>query len=761
MKRSIHALMTAFAAAIVAAGLALSSWADATIYRDCFEIIRYGDFRHVACTVDGLTDIHYAVDKFETNNWEVVCHGGGTESRIVIAQPGEHVLADNVFTNRLPTVTGTAYPFVFEFYNWYKQGSSGTTWYGYVSLGLDENAELVILESAITDSQGALTVVGTATGQGSGYVNPETGCETNCFDTVAGNPPHMVYRRNRAIDFTIDYYTENCWLVTARHTSGKGYVKQVPSGTYVNDSLFSEGRTFAGYDNGNLFFVAFKWLPDANDATSPVRYGWLAVGFLNGAPSVLASEMTETEDAALVGRGFQGVDDGPDEPVDGLIWRCNFSNGVYYMDLTNVSDIAGHCLISGDGMIAMVDDGRDSGRRCAYIEGRSGERVWFSVNSNSKDGVGERYVPAKWRSLKTSFKLKSILGCRPNDEMYGTLPESSNGQSPKLLHVLRVPGSVVNLDDKLALRYCDYELSDYEPTYYWQVNAGVTNAAGVLEARTVRLAAKERWEELTSPIGNWITVEIETVNDGSPHGLAYRIYIDGVLACSDEDGATVFRARPQAADRTGVSALGIGGEANIDDVVFCGVAIDPLTGIDIYPLRFGSGNVELTDDELENLAGIVGFEAISGLERIYLEPWGSGGEPEDAPKTCIDLGISPFRAEADGQGSLMLYFKNPTVVAAGIDPVACTVTGRIVPAEGTRIVQPPLRFMFGIQHYMDFGTPYAHTEEHGYELYWNPGRFLLDTSNYTTSNGEFTITYDEKFSEEGSAFFSLSVKDFR
>ena len=40
MKRSIHALMTAFAAAIVAAVLALSSWADATIYRDCFEIIR-------------------------------------------------------------------------------------------------------------------------------------------------------------------------------------------------------------------------------------------------------------------------------------------------------------------------------------------------------------------------------------------------------------------------------------------------------------------------------------------------------------------------------------------------------------------------------------------------------------------------------------------------------------------------------------------------------------------------------------------------
>lgn len=135
--------------------------AQATTYRDCFEVEFYGDIRHVACTIDGLTDIHYAVDRFKTNDWDVVCHGGGTESRIVKAQPGEHILADNVFTNNSPTVSGAAYPFVFEFYNWYKIGTSGKTWYGYVSLGLDENAELVILESAITDRQGELTVTGT------------------------------------------------------------------------------------------------------------------------------------------------------------------------------------------------------------------------------------------------------------------------------------------------------------------------------------------------------------------------------------------------------------------------------------------------------------------------------------------------------------------------------------------------------------------------------------------------------------------------
>ena len=151
-------------AAIIVAGVVLCCREDATIYRDCFKVIHYGDFRHVACTVSGLTDIDYAVDKFETNNWEVVWHGGGNDSRFVLAQPGEHVLGDYVFTNTLWTIAGAAYPFVFEFCHLYGDKASGKTWYGYVSLGLDENAELVIFESAITDKQGALTVVGTRAG---------------------------------------------------------------------------------------------------------------------------------------------------------------------------------------------------------------------------------------------------------------------------------------------------------------------------------------------------------------------------------------------------------------------------------------------------------------------------------------------------------------------------------------------------------------------------------------------------------------------
>ena len=99
--------------------------------------------------------------------------------------------------------------------------------------------------------------------------------------------------------------------------------------------------------------------------------------------------------------------------------------------------------------------------------------------------------------------------------------------------------------------------------------------------------------------------------------------------------------------------------------------------------------------------------------------------------------------------------------AVGIDPASCTVTGQIVPAEGTRIVQPPLRFMFGINHYLDFGTPYAHTEDYGASIYQNHDGWQLDISEYAASNGLFRITYDPKFADEGSAFFSLSFKDYR
>lgn len=734
------------------------------IYRDCFRIIP-GGIPHLACTVPGLTGIDYAVDRFETNNWQVVFHGSGVDDpRVKIAKPGEHYVDDNDMPPRAYQVSGTSYPFVFEFCNWYRDMALNShTWYGYISLGLDENAELVILESAICNEQNELLVNGSGVEPPDPFVDPATGCETNTFYATSERTPHILHRRDSAFDFVIFNYTEHCWGVSINHSSGRGYVALTSPGSYIADDMFSEGRTTCDYDSGDLFFMAFKWWPDANDTTRRTRYGWMAIGLKDGVPAVLASEMAETAGAPLVARGFEGVDDGPDDPVDGLIWRGNFNGGVQWMNATNMPEVASHMMLSGSLIEALIDDGRYSGRRCVEIGGSYGERAWFSVNERVNGGLGPRYVPGKWQTLKTSLKKNCNRGWRAGDTpLYPTsLPPSGGDENTDILRVILIPASVINIDDKLALYY--FVSDDEYGTCWWQINAGVTNAVGELVAGDVRLAEKEGGSGLASPVKNWASVEIEAVNDGSPHGLAYRIYIDGILACSKVDGSTVFRARPEASDRTGVTALGIGGNACIDDVVFSSTTIDPLSGIEIYPKRFGSGNVELTDDELDNLAGIVGFEALSNAERIMMYPWedDSGAEPDDAAKMCIDLGISPYHIKPDDGREVTMFFKYPTVRVVGMDPSSRTVSGQIVPAEGTRIVQPPLRFMFGIKHYMDFGTTYAHAEEYGYDMYWYPDKFPVDTSDYTTSNGLFTVTYDEKFSEEESAFFSLSIKDFR
>ena len=170
----IRRLAAILLAAIAAVGAVCDAHADATIYRDCFQIID-GSLKHVGCTVEGLTGIDFAVDKCESNDWMVVKHSyDGSEAWIALAPTNTSILTDNLFTNQTDsTVTGTAQPFVVAFANYYK--AQHKTWYGYVSLGLDENAQLVILDSAMTDWQSVLTMPGNVPSTDEGEAETEGG----------------------------------------------------------------------------------------------------------------------------------------------------------------------------------------------------------------------------------------------------------------------------------------------------------------------------------------------------------------------------------------------------------------------------------------------------------------------------------------------------------------------------------------------------------------------------------------------------------
>lgn len=128
------------------------------------------------------------------------------------------------------------------------------------------------------------------------------------------------------------------------------------------------------------------------------------------------------------------------------------------------------------------------------------------------------------------------------------------------------------------------------------------------------------------------------------------------------------------------------------------------------------------------------------------------GEPATAPVACAHLGITPCRIETfDAKGEHMgVFYVMPTVVMTGFDPVTRTITGRVVPAAGTRIVSEPLKRAFGFKHYVSYPDGDGNLiEGNDWGPWINAGDqgFEIDFSDYLT-DGTFRITYPDYVPED-------------
>ena len=179
---------------------------------------------------------------------------------------------------------------------------------------------------------------------------------------------------------------------------------------------------------------------------------------------------------------------------------------------------------------------------------------------------------------------------------------------------------------------------------------------------------------------------------------------------------------------------------------------DPLANINV---QINGG--PLTEGEKQTLAGIVGLNALRDVSNLVLLP--SKGEPDDAALTCVQLGISPVSMKTVNS-KMSLYFTNPTVAITGFDPANRVVTGRIIPAEGTKVVQPPMRYMFGLTKLINFGTSDQDAIEYGNSFSRNKEGFAVDLSDYVTSNGVFSLAFPSTLVDGDSAFFSVTIKPY-
>ena len=574
----------------------------------------------------------------------------------------------------------------------------------------------------------------------------DLGYTTNCYEVVAGDVPHIRCTDDAALDFTVQSFGTNGWRIAAATAGGWCDVEIGVVGALLRHAYTTNKSTVTG--TGEVFRFMFKsWGLDACEDHYVRSMGWMTLAVDGDNLTILAGEFTTQSGVSLVGRGDPTV---PELPTEGVIWKCDFNGCPEYGMITNDVDIGRHAswMISRSGAEFCPDP--FWGRACADVGMKYGDRLSFFVNEKSDGSAVVPVVPAKWEVLSSSFALNQLCPCEPDEPLYADVTKFPS------LRLIFVMGCVANIDDKFALRYCGVYDEWYEDIVdsRWELNAGFPeSASGELTTRTVVLVSSDALRPLPDATNRWTAVEIEAINDGSPQGLAYRIYIDGILACSAEDGSTVFRARPEAAsDRNAVSALCFGGSLGLDDIVFRRKTIEPLAGVSIEPAG------QFTDDELSNLAGIIGLDRLRGVDSIALYEWDA--QSTGAPKLCVQLGLSPFDVATDGGTKLMLGFKNPTVVATAIDPAARTVTGRVVPAEGTRIVQSPMPYMFGINQHVDFGTPYEHIEEYGLKAALGVEGFTVETSDYAVSNGVFKLSFPADICYPGSTFFSLSVKDY-
>ena len=728
--------------------------AEATIHRDCFSIV-HGQTNRLVCTVKGLECFSFSVEKCASNDWAVSCiYDSACHGHIEKSAFGGHLISDRAAQSGKVTITGTGDRFVFEFGGWVS--AMHDDWYGYISLGLDENAELVILDSAVCDRQNALSVTGVADKPGTG---------DNCL--IVSDRQKIAFAQSPDVQFDVNRRPSGNLVLIAESTQGSICVAEGVVDEPVCEETFSN-CLMRVESTGDVLRVAFKW---QNRDTAARLYGWMTLQKADGVLAIIAQEVAYAPNETVIGRNDPTAVPPDDiEVLDGIIWQCDFATEWDGQIPYVIPVMDKHLVLGGDIWCQTRTNYME--RACVeFSEKASCLMMWFSLNEKGDfslgnysyfECVGDYFEPKLWESIGVAFRLWSDSPCTKDQVMYSDLPLRDTTWFIDLQERLytapdSIPpiGSVINIDDKMSLRYFIFDEGEGSCRTNWQLNAGFVDSSSNIVERTVELASAFAGKVLPSPVGRWTTIRVEAENVASVVGSAFRVYIGGMSAVCAEDGQGVFFARPSASNRTGLAALGLGGAGCVDDVTFFSKSTNPMNGIDVTPYQ------EFTEEETAVIAALVGEDAMDGLRNVFLRDR-YDEEIEGSYKTCVQLGITPKDVDRSGD-ELTLSFKGPTVTITGIDLAARTVTGQVIPAEGTRIAAPPMTYMFGLNAIDALGTEWQTRTEYGYECARGYDGFSVDLANYLTSNGVFTIKFPDHLLDKykDSAFFSLSLKDYR
>ena len=527
--------------------------------------------------------------------------------------------------------------------------------------------------------------------------------ENNRFVLRQGeNYPMLVYDQNADVCFEIRSVGMQGWYVVAASTRGTCFVTSATVGEQVLEAAFEHQTRSIDSAPQSVFRFQFLWRYQEYGKPPLEHYGWVTLTIdREGGIVIVASQVADVHGLAVVGEcepgGWKPIDDetGGEEPGGG-----DEPSEPLTFEVINHGDwveLAPRCVPEGTkGYIEIPD----------YIDGKPvraiGEDAFYGR-------TGITSVSCSW--MVGSIGYKSFCSCSG-------------------LRRIAIPGSVTNID-ACAFSFSGIGEADVgggvrvirEETFYGCSNlSNVTLCAGVEVIGTNAFGSCLSLKSVTIP------QSVERIESGAFKGTSLKTVQVPYTTIIEED------------------------------------AFDSNTKI----VRYGpdiSSDVTLRECEKPTLMRLLGAETLRNARTVSVRPEFDKEkeiepqEPLDAARVCVQLGITPVRVEVDGKGVCVdAYFRVPKIQIVQFDPVARTVKGRVIPAEGSRIAEPPQEYVFVLYYHYPNGVGGFDIKD----IYWpfDEGNYaLLDLTDYTKT-GEFTFTYTEDLIRgDTSCLFSVGISN--
>lgn len=526
--------------------------------------------------------------------------------------------------------------------------------------------------------------------------------ENNRFVLRQGeNYPMLVYDQNADVCFEVRSVGMQGWYVVAASARGTCYVASATLGEQVLDAAFEHQTRSIDSAPQSVFRFQFLWRYQEYGKPPLEHYGWVTLTIdREGGIVIVASQVADVHGLAVVGEcepgGWKPIDDetGGEEPGGDEPSEPLTFKVVNHGDWV---ELAPRCIPEGTkGYIEIPD----------YIDGKPvraiGEDAFYGR-------TGITSVSYSW--MVGSIGYKSFCSCSG-------------------LRRIAIPESVTNID-ACAFSFSGIGEADVgggvrmirEETFYGCSNlSNVTLCAGVEVIGTNAFGSCLSLKSVTIP------QSVERIESGAFKGTSLKTVQVPYTTIIEED------------------------------------AFDSNTKI----VRYGpdiSSDVTLRECEKPTLMRLLGAETLRNARTVSVRPEFDKEkeiepqEPIDAARVCVQLGITPVRVEVDGKGVCVdAYFRVPKIQIVKFDPAARSVRGRVIPAEGSRIAEPPQEYVFVLYYHYPNGVGgfgikdiYCPFDERNYAL--------LDLSDYTKT-GEFTFTYTEDLVRgDVGGLFSIGISN--